>query len=1175
MKKTKANFVQMGVEDLVMLPKVTEEAIIENLQKRYMQDLIYTNIGPVLISINPYRNLGIGTPEYVHTYQGRFRHELPPHIFALAEETYRAMKGEGMNQCVIISGESGAGKTEAAKLIMQYISAVSGSSAAVEYVKHVIMESNPLLEAFGNAKTLRNNNSSRFGKYFEIKFDRVGDPCGGRITNYLLEKSRVVFQTPGERNFHAFYQLLSGASQQQVSDFSLYDAEYFHYVNQSGCFRVDGTDDRQEFADTCNAMNVIGVDPNTQQDLWRTLAAILHLGNVSFLDDGKGGASVADKQILEFPAYLLGIEPFALENALLFRVVNTSHGSSGRGSTYNVPQNVEQAGSARDALAKAIYDRMFDWIVGVVNEALQRGHGQEYAVIGVLDIFGFEIFQHNGFEQFCINYVNEKLQQYFIELTLKAEQEEYNAEGIKWTPIDYFNNKIVCDLIEEKAPPGIFSILDDVCYTMHAGQGDADGKFLAKVNGAHERHKHFRAFSTAFEVKHYAGDVQYEIAAFVDKNKDTLFADLIEAMQTSSSQYVLRLFPDDLQADSKKRPTTAGFKIKNSAGLLMKTLSASIPHYIRCIKPNETKSAQSWDAPRCKHQVKYLGLYENVRVRRAGFAYRAPFQRFLDRYKRLSRKTWGMWGEWTGGAIEGCKTLLTDLGIDPAQFQMGKTKVFIRHPETLFYLEEGLERRDFECSVKLQRAWRKWKLLKHSLEQRMAVANIYKGRKERQRDSIHRSFTADYINYDHNGPMQQVVTRGELLQFADQIIKLNRRGRPERRDFIITDRAIYLLMRKKKPTGEVFYETTRRTNLSDVRVVMLSELADNYICISVPASYDYFFENERKTEIVSILMERVPNLQVNFTNSIQYKIKSETGGLDDTRTQQFQSGGGGSVVLQKTGKTITAQVPAGLPRDTDSAPQNFQSQRGSAKRVAPPAGTLKARGRAAVVYETFTPRGGASPAAQTRGATSSPAARGGASSGSAPTRGAPPGRGAPPARGGPGGPASGPAAARGGPGGPASGPAPGRGAPAGGPPRGGPAPGPARGGPASGPAPGRGAPGGATPGAAARGGPASGPAPGRGAPGGAAPGAARGGAPGRGTAPPGRGAPGPGRGAAAAPTKPTATMLWAYTAQSHDELSVAAGAVVTILSPDDGGWLEAEFNGKRGLLPSNYISPPK
>src|SRR3989338_7810054 len=282
MKKTKANFVQMGVEDLVMLPKVTEEAIIENLQKRYMQDLIYTNIGPVLISINPYRNLGIGTPEYVHTYQGKFRHELPPHIFALAEETYRAMKGEGTNQCVIISGESGAGKTEAAKLIMQYISAVSGSSAAVEFIKHVILESNPLLEAFGNAKTLRNNNSSRFGKYFEIKFDRAGDPCGGRITNYLLEKSRVVFQTPGERNFHAFYQLLTGASQAQAQELSLYDAEYFHYVNQSGCYKVDNVDDRQEFADTCNAMQVIGIPAAQQAGVWRTTAAILHIGNIAF-----------------------------------------------------------------------------------------------------------------------------------------------------------------------------------------------------------------------------------------------------------------------------------------------------------------------------------------------------------------------------------------------------------------------------------------------------------------------------------------------------------------------------------------------------------------------------------------------------------------------------------------------------------------------------------------------------------------------------------------------------------------------------------------------------------------------------------------------------------------------------------------------------------------------------
>jgi myosin I len=1042
---------------------------------------------------------------------------------------------------------------------MQYISAVSGQSEGVEYVKHVIMESNPLLEAFGNAKTLRNNNSSRFGKYFEIKFDRAGDPCGGRITNYLLEKSRVVYQTPSERNFHSFYQLLAGATQAQAQEWSLYDAEYFHYVNQSACYRVDGIDDAKEYGDTVHAMNTIGVPQATQDALWRTVAGILHVGNVSFQEDGQGNGQVYDKQVLDIAAHMLGIEPFALESAILFRVVNTQHGSSGRGSTYNVPQNVDQAAGGRDALSKALYDRMFDWIVTQVNTALEKGGGIASAVIGVLDIFGFEIFDNNGFEQFCINFVNEKLQQYFIELTLKAEQEEYNAEGIQWDPIDYFNNKIVCDLIEGKMPPGLFSILDDVCYTLHAGGGGADSKFLGKAQGAHSTHRHFRNFDTAFSVKHYAGEVTYTVEGFTDKNKDTLFNDLIEALQTSSSQFIAGLFPDDTRQQTKKRPTTAGFKIKNSAGLLMKALSVCAPHYIRCIKPNENKAFQDWDAQRCQHQVQYLGLYENVRVRRAGFAYRAPFKRFLTRYKRLSRKVWGMWGEWTGDDREGCQVLLEDLGIDARQHQFGRTKVFIRHPETLFHLEECLERRDYECSMRIQRAWRRWQTAKHSLEQRAALAHVFKGRKERNRDSVHRSYEGDYIHYDNNFKLQSAITSGESMIFADQIIKLNRRGRPERRDLVITDKALYLLMRKKR-AGELFYQVTRRANLADVRSISVSELADNYIAIYVPSEYDFFFENQRKSEIVALLLTYYQQLtgqqlQVNFSNSIQYKLRTT-----DIRTQQFQSDSstGGKVVLKKSGKTITAHVPPGMSKDTDSAPKAFTSGqvvKGAAKAASRGPGYHAPRSNAAASSSS-------SPSSSTTTARSSPAISSPASRGSFGGRGG----GAP--RGG-GGAARGGTAARGG-------------AARGGAARGG----AARDGAARGGGRGRAARGGAARGAggrgrAARGGAGRGAGRGRAARGGAGRGrAARGGA-GRGAAR-GRGrgrggaaaAPAAAKPAAAKPALPTATALWAYEAQAPDELSFKAGDTIFIVTPEKDGWCEGKLSagGKPQWLPANFVN---
>lgn len=317
--KSKRGFTQKGVDDLVMLPKITEADIVDNLQKRHSYDAIYTNIGPVLIVVNPYKDLGLTTDEYVRLYKGKFRHELPPHIFALAEETYRAMKQEKTDQCTIISGESGAGKTVAAKQIMQYIAAVSGRSEKVEFVKSVILDSNPLLEAFGNAKTIRNNNSSRFGKYMEINFDAKGDPVGGRIINYLLEKSRVIQQQPGERNYHIFYQLLLGADQGMVDRLQLYDAQEFHYVNQSQCYTVDDVDDARDFQDTVSAMNTMGISDREQQSIFEIVAGILHLGNVVFEEDSRSQAYIPDKNELNIAASLWHVNPEDLEYCMLFR----------------------------------------------------------------------------------------------------------------------------------------------------------------------------------------------------------------------------------------------------------------------------------------------------------------------------------------------------------------------------------------------------------------------------------------------------------------------------------------------------------------------------------------------------------------------------------------------------------------------------------------------------------------------------------------------------------------------------------------------------------------------------------------------------------------------------------------------------------------------------------------
>jgi len=449
---------EVGVSDLTLLTKISNESINDNLEKRFKNGIIYTYIGNVLISVNPFRDLGIYTQPVLESYKGKNRLEAPPHVFAIAESMYYNLKAYNENQSVIISGESGAGKTEAAKRIMQYIAAASSmQSTSISKIKDMVLATNPLLESFGCAKTLRNNNSSRHGKYLEIKFNSTFDPVSANITNYLLEKQRVVSQIKNERNFHIFYQFTKGASENYRQIYGVQKPE--QYVYTATCTTADTIDDLKDWQETLNAMNTIGLTQPEQDEIFRMMAAILWIGNVSFVENDEGNAQVKDTSVTDFIAYLLQVDSQLLNKCLVERVMETNHGMK-RGSVYHVPLNIVQATAVRDALAKAIYNNLFDWIVSRVNISLGALSGGEKS-IGILDIYGFEIFEKNSFEQLCINYVNEKLQQIFIQLTLKSEQEEYAREQIEWTPIQYFDNKVVCDLIEARRPPGIFAAMND------------------------------------------------------------------------------------------------------------------------------------------------------------------------------------------------------------------------------------------------------------------------------------------------------------------------------------------------------------------------------------------------------------------------------------------------------------------------------------------------------------------------------------------------------------------------------------------------------------------------------------------------------------------------------------------------------------------------------------------
>lgn len=902
---------EVGVSDLTLLSKITDEAINENLQKRFMNDTIYTYIGHVLISVNPFRDLGIYTMDNLNKYKGRNRLEVPPHVFAIAESMYYNLKSYGENQCVIISGESGAGKTEAAKQIMQYIANVSvdAQNAEISKIKDMVLATNPLLESFGCAKTLRNNNSSRHGKYLEIMFNETYQPVAAHITNYLLEKQRVVSQITNERNFHIFYQFTKNCPPQYRESFGIQGPETYIYTSAAKCINVDGVDDTKDFQDTLNAMQIIGLSQDEQDQIFRMLASILWVGNISFVEDENGNAAIRDESVTNFVAYLLGVNTEILKKAIIERTIETSHGMR-RGSTYHSPLNIVQATAVRDALAKGIYNNLFEWIVERVNKSLQ-GHQQQSArSIGILDIYGFEIFEHNSFEQICINYVNEKLQQIFIQLTLKAEQDEYVQEQIKWTPIDYFNNKVVCDLIEATRPqPGLFAALNDSIKTAHADSDAADQVFAQRLSMVGASNKHFEDRRGKFIIKHYAGDVTYDVAGMTDKNKDAMLRDLLELLGTSNQSFITQvLFPPELLStltDSKKRPETASDKIKRSANLLVDTLSQCAPSYIRTIKPNQTKKPRDYDNQQVLHQIKYLGLKENVRIRRAGFAYRSTFERFVQRFYLLSPVT-GYAGDyiWQGDDISAVKEILKACFIPASEYQLGTTKVFIKTPETLFALEDMRDKYWHNMAARIQRAWRRyvkrkedaakviqnaWRMKTHGnqFEQFRDYGNgLLQGRKERRRFSMlgSRAYMGDYLGCNYKSGYGKFVVsqagindhvvfscKGEIL-----LSKFGRSSKRLPRVFILTKSTLYIvaemLVEKRLQLSKEF-----SIPVSGINYVGLSNLQDNWIGVSLhsptPTTPDVFINTDFKTELVAQLKKLNAGLTIKIAPTVEYQKK--------------------------------------------------------------------------------------------------------------------------------------------------------------------------------------------------------------------------------------------------------------------------------------------------------------
>ncbi|BGP06402.1 Myosin type-2 heavy chain 1 [Rhodotorula toruloides] len=713
-----------GTEDLTNLSHLNEPAVLHTILHRYSLRSIYTYSGIVLVAVNPFTSLsGVYSPSVVQAYSSRLKGELEPHLFAIAEEAYRCMVGKdgegGGNQTIVVSGESGAGKTVSAKYIMRYFATVEDpnkpgkkktTASGMTEVEEQILATNPIMEAFGNAKTTRNDNSSRFGKYIEILFDGTQTIVGARIRTYLLERSRLVYQPETERNYHIFYQLLAGAPSSERKSLGLDSASSFTYLNQGGpnALAIAGVDDAAEFEATQKALSTVGITVERQWQIFKVLAALLHLGNMEIRATRTDALLDDDDPSLDRATSLLGIDKTEFKRWILKKQIVT------RTDKIVTSLNAAQANVVKDSVAKHIYASLFEWLVAVINESLtnEKVEGTVKNFIGVLDIYGFEHFKKNSFEQFCINYANEKLQQEFNAHVFKLEQEEYMREQINWTFIDFADNQPTIDLIEGKL--GVLSLLDEESRMPSGSDSNFVQKLHSTVGAKPENAKVFkkpRFGNNGFTISHYALDVTYEADGFLEKNRDTVPDEHLALLATTTNPFLKEVLDRAeatkvavAEADAAKaaeaaaanpaaskrmsvmggaggarggtaRKPTLGSIFKASLISLMDTIDSTNAHYIRCIKPNEAKQAWEVEPPMVLGQLRACGVLETIKISCAGYPTRWKFDEFADRYYMLVPSS--QWQQ-TSDLRALCESILSSAISEPDRYQVGLTKIFFR-----------------------------------------------------------------------------------------------------------------------------------------------------------------------------------------------------------------------------------------------------------------------------------------------------------------------------------------------------------------------------------------------------------------------------------------------------------------------------------------------------------------
>ncbi|CAM9590046.1 unnamed protein product [Ectocarpus fasciculatus] len=755
------------VEDLIALPHLHEAAILHSLCRRFDRGDIYTfTANAILLAVNPFKRLPLYGKELLTEYfnMGYMRQQgieppqaLGPHVFAIADSAYRDMmkgihagKSAGMgpvNQSILISGESGAGKTESTKFVMRYLTTVGNGEDGVELEKGSIMDrvlqSNPILEAFGNARTIRNDNSSRFGKFIELMFNKRGNLLGAGIETYLLEKVRIPTQAENERNFHIFYQMCKGGDDEERERWELQGPEEYHFVNQGDCYDLRKVEDEDEFVHTKAALTTMGFEASSIQTIFDIMAGLIHLGELEFeANEEDEAAMLSDEEENQECMARVCRLCYLPEEGLLRALTSKTIEVGPRKEKTTIKLKDHQAYDARDALAKAFYGQLFNWLVATINSHINCDRKEVKASVGVLDIFGFECFEHNSFEQLCINYTNETLQQQFNQFVFKMEQKEYSKEGIEWSFVEFPDNQDCLDLIEGKKK-GLLTMLDDEC---RMGIRGTDANYASRLYKEHAETERFEADSAmrtklCFAVKHYAGQVEYHVETFCDKNKDELPKESDELFASSANDFVVNLFAPAGAKKAKtkgKKPAapkpkkdasgvaglkpTVGTQFKDQLHNLMDMIRDTRPHYIRCIKPNDNAEPDEVSRVRVMEQLRYGGVLEAVRVARSGYPVRLPHKDFYVRYRCLislnkkvkkSRYPLRLKGG-TAMAQKMCKDLVKHV-LSPAMvsmknipadtMQFGKNKVFLRK-NAYDFLEMIRSRRITSAAVTLERVAR-------------------------------------------------------------------------------------------------------------------------------------------------------------------------------------------------------------------------------------------------------------------------------------------------------------------------------------------------------------------------------------------------------------------------------------------------------------------------------------